>query len=242
MNQWLLLQKGCMNKMGYIVYLDGVALPVTPSKIQMKIKNQNKTINLINDGEVNILKATGLTEISFTAMIPHVKYPFAFYPGGFKEATYFLDKIEQLKANKKPFQFICSRTSPSGKLLFDTNIKVSLEDYRVDEDAKEGQSLIVTIQLKQYKDYGTKYVTVESSTKAVGAVATVKILRPAQSAPDIKTYIVKAGDTLWNIAKKNLGDGSKYNDIFNLNKDKVKNPNVIEVGQVLTLPRQGVLA
>lgn len=224
--------------MAYIIYLDGVALPVTPSKMQMKVKNQNKTINLINDGEVNILKAAGLTEIGFSAMIPHVKYPFAFYPGGFREAAYYLDKIEQLKANKKPFQFICSRTSPSGKLLFDTNIKVSLEDYKIDEDASEGQSLTVTIQLKQYKEYGTKFVSIETKALVASAapVAIVATSRSAESAPVVKTYTVKAGDTLWNIAKKNLGNGSKYNEIFNLNKDKIKNPNVIAVGQVLIMP------
>lgn len=40
----------------YDVYLDKILLPVTPSNIDMKIKNANKTINLINDGEVNIIK------------------------------------------------------------------------------------------------------------------------------------------------------------------------------------------
>lgn len=223
--------------MAYIVYMDGVALPVTPSKIQMKIKNQNKTINLINDGEVNILKSAGLTEISFTVMIPHVKFPFAFYPGGFRNASYYLDKLEQLKVDKLPFQFICSRTSPSGQLLFDTNIKVAIEDYKVDENASDGQSLNVTIKLKQFKDYGTKFVSIETKqTVTTTKVATVKATRPAESAPVVKTYTVKGGDTLWKIAKKNLGDGGKYNDIVSLNKDKISNPNLIAVGQVLTMP------
>ena len=51
--------------MAYEVYLGKVLCPIAPSKIQTKIKNQNKTMNLINDGEVSILKAAGLTEISF---------------------------------------------------------------------------------------------------------------------------------------------------------------------------------
>ena len=49
----------------YHVYLDGMELPVTPSKITAKIKNQNETVNLINEGEVNILKQPGLTSFSF---------------------------------------------------------------------------------------------------------------------------------------------------------------------------------
>ncbi|MFQ9148240.1 MAG: LysM peptidoglycan-binding domain-containing protein [Eubacteriales bacterium] len=38
---------------------------------------------------------------------------------------------------------------------------------------------------------------------------------------------MKAGDCLWNIAKKYLGDGSRYTEIAELNKDKIKTPNLI---------------
>jgi nucleoid-associated protein YgaU len=216
--------------MAYIVYIDGVALPVTPSKMQLKVKNQNKSVNLINEGEVNILKDAGLTDISFEAMIPFVRYPFSFYPNGFKEPSFYISKLEKLKTGKVPFQFICSRKTASGQYLFDTNLKVSLEDYRIDEDSADGQSLTVVINLKQYKDYGTKVVTIQS------AVATVTNTRPTETAPAVKTYTVKSGDTLWNISKQYLGNGSRYTEIYNLNKDKVKNPNLIYAGQVLTLP------
>jgi len=51
---------------------------------------------------------------------------------------------------------------------------------------------------------------------------------------------VKAGDTLWSIAKKYLGDGSKFVKIIEANKDKfptlVKNPNLIFEGWELVIP------
>jgi LysM repeat protein len=216
----------------YLVYLDSVLMPVTPSKIQTKIKNQNKTLNLINEGEVNLLKAAGLTDFSFDLVIPHVHYPYATYPNGFRTADYFLNKFEQLKTGKKPFQFIVTRISPAREYLHDTNIKVSLEDYQIDENASDGQELTVGINLKQYKDFGTKTINVKSNN-----VVTVSVTRPAETAPTIKTYAVKSGDTLWNIAKKNLGDGARYTEIYALNKSKIQNPNLIAVGQVLTMPR-----
>ena len=49
----------------YEFYMDGVRLPVTPSALTIKIANQNKTINLINEGQVNVLKTPGLSKISF---------------------------------------------------------------------------------------------------------------------------------------------------------------------------------
>lgn len=224
--------------MAYDFYLDAMLLPVTPSKLTISIDNKNKTIVLINDGEINILKKPGLTDISFTALLPQTKYPFAVYKNGFQKADVFLDKLEQLKTSQKPFQFIVSRTFPNGKLLFDTNIKVSLEDYKIIEDSKNGFDVNVEIKLKQYKDYGTK--TVNVTIKQSKPVATVQNTRPAESSPapkvTAKSYTVAKGDTLWAIAKKYYGDGSKYTKIFEANKGVLKNPNVIYPGQVLALP------
>lgn len=218
--------------MAYIFYLDGVQLPVTPSKLQMNIKNNNKTINLINEGDVNILKEAGLTEISFEALIPQVDYPFSTS----KKASAYLSKFESLKTSKESFQFIVVRATPSGKVLFNTNMKVSMEDYSVVEDASNGLDLRVTVKLKQYKDYGTK--TVKVTIKQEKKVATTTTERPAETAPkpQNQTYTVKSGDCLWNIAKKYYGNGSKYTVIYNANKDKISNPNLIYPGQVLTIP------
>ena len=51
-----------------------------------------------------------------------------------------------------------------------------------------------------------------------------------------KTYTVKKGDCLWNIAKQFYGKGSQYSKIFNANKGTIKNANLIYPGQVLTIP------
>lgn len=218
--------------MAYLFFIDGVALPVTPSKLQLKIKNQNKSMNLITEGEVNILKDAGLTEISFEAMIPQVRHPFSFYPQGFKDAQTFLNKFEKLKTDKKPFQFIVTRRNPAGKTFFDTNLKVSLEEYQIEEDAKNGLDLTVQFKLKQFRAYGTKTIQIQPVQKTAKKSST----RSTETAPSKKTHKVVRGDTLWAIAKRYLGKGSRYMEIFNLNKDKIKNPNLIYVGQVLTLP------
>ena len=164
----------------YYFYLDKILLPVTPSKLTIKIKNQNKTLVEINEGEINILKKAGLTEIEFEAMIPDVKYPFAVYKSGFQNAKPFLDAFEKLKTNQQPFQFIISRTYPNWKGLFNTNIKVALEEYTIKEDRREGLDVIVSFKLKQYKDFGTKICKI-SFPKTQKPVA--KTPPPARSAP-----------------------------------------------------------
>ena len=47
---------------------------------------------------------------------------------------------------------------------------------------------------------------------------------------------VKAGDSLSKIAKRELGDGNKWKAIYDANKDKIKDPDLIHPGQVLTIP------
>jgi len=56
-------------------------------------------------------------------------------------------------------------------------------------------------------------------------------------APASTTYTVQAGDTLSKIAKTHLGDANAYMKIFDANKDKLSDPDKIQVGQVLTIPK-----
>ena len=52
---------------------------------------------------------------------------------------------------------------------------------------------------------------------------------------DVKPYTVVSGDCLWNIAYKLYGSGARWTEIYELNKETVKNPEMIYIGQVLTV-------
>lgn len=214
----------------YTFILDGWSLPVAPGSLKLKISNANKTLTLISEGEVNMLKTPGLTDIEFEALLPAMQYPFV---QSFQSPDYYLEKLEKLKTGKKPFRFIVSRYLPNGNALFDTNLNVSLEEYQIDEDAKSlGFDTKVTIKLKQYRPFGTKTVTVDES----GNASAEEQREDGVNKPDSFSYTVKSGDCLWNIAKAKLGDGSRWTEIYDLNKDKISNPNLIYPDQVLTMP------
>ncbi len=225
-----------MAKGGYDFYLDKCLLPVAPPKLQMKINNANETATLINGGEVNILKAPGLTDIEFECRIPQKQYPFAVYKSGFQGAEYFLGQFEALKAGRKPFQFIVCRQFPDGQDLFHTNMRVTLEDYKITEDAEEGFDLLVKIKLKQWRDYGTRTVDVDIPTGRANAGRQRETSgSPAPSSA--QSYTVVKGDCLWNIARKFYGNGAKYTVIYNANRGTIGgNPNLIYPGQVLVIP------
>lgn len=222
--------------MAYEVYIDDMLLPLPPEKIPIKYTGQNKTATLINGEEINMIRPPGLAEISLDVVIPQMDYPFAVWDGSFENAEDFLERLKELKEDGTTFEFIVIRDGPGNNSFFDTNLDVTLEDYKVSDDVKEGVDLIVSLSLKEYKSYGTKimnFVIVEEQ-----AVPTASEPEPErQGTPPVsKTYTVVKGDSLWAIAKKQLGNGSRWQEIYNLNKDKIRNPNLIYPDQVFTMP------
>ena len=51
-----------------------------------------------------------------------------------------------------------------------------------------------------------------------------------------QTYVVKSGDNLSKISKQFYGDANEFMRIFYANKDKLRDPDKIQVGQQLTIP------
>lgn len=145
--------------MAYKMYLAGALMPITPSKVTVKINNQNKTMTLINGEEINILKAAALSDVSFELLLPQVSYPFT--NGGAQSASYYISLFERLKNSKEPFQWILNRQRPNGGMFFYTNLTVGMENYEITDDAGAGFDVKVKVNLKQYKAYGTKTVTIK---------------------------------------------------------------------------------
>ena len=58
----------------------------------------------------------------------------------------------------------------------------------------------------------------------------------ADNAPAGTTHTVEKGDTLWAIAAKTMGNGARYQEIFEANKPMLSHPDKIYPGQVLRIP------
>lgn len=222
--------------MAYEVYIDDMLLPLPPQKIPIKYPGQNKSTTLINGEEINLIRPPGLAEITIDVVIPQMNYPSAVWDGSINDAEDFLDHLHDLKESGDPFEFIVIRDGPGRNDFFDTNIDVTLEDYKVSDDVKEGFDLVVSLTMKEYKSYGTKimnFVIVED--QPVPEAEEPEPQRPAE-VPAAKTYTVQKGDCLTLIAKRQLGNGTRWREIYDLNRDKISNPNMIQIGWVLTLP------
>lgn len=216
--------------MAYSMFFDDLQLPVVPEKIAVSVGNNNKELTLISDETVNVLRQPTLKQISFELLIPNTRYPFATYSGEFKDDTFYIQKLLELKNNTKSFRFIYTRTKPNGKLMYSVNMPVSMEECTFTESSANGTDIIAAVKLKEYREYGTKIL------KKSDNYAEVSSVREIQSAPVHTQYTIKKGDTLWEISKKYLGNGKRYSEIYELNRDVLKSPSLIYPGQVIKLP------
>ena len=216
--------------MAYFMYIQTVCFPITPGKMTLKIENKNKTVTLINEGEVNLIKTPGLTDIQIDELIlPAIQqYPFANYLNDeFKGPDYYIEKIEAWKKKKNPVQFKLTRTTPDGKnLLWDTNFDVTIEDYEIIEDAdNQGMDVKIKLNMKEYRTWGSKKLVKKKNKKKDTSrfSVSVGIGKKVRKTKEVaKTYTVKKGDCLYNIAKKQLNNASRWKEIYTLNKKTIE--------------------
>jgi hypothetical protein len=207
-----------------------IALPLAPAEFQTKIGNSNRTVQMMDIGEINILKNSGLREYTFTILLPGAPFGFLQEGGNWREPIFYLNQFVKYKSSKKPVSLIIFRKLADGSQLFDGNVEVSFEEYTVTEKAGEQGDFWVELRLKEYRKvaaevYKAEYKQGELALKAAG------VTREGKEIP--KTYTVKAGDNLWNIAKKMMNDGNKCYEIAKANN--ISDPSKIYPGQVLRL-------
>ncbi|NLE75701.1 MAG: LysM peptidoglycan-binding domain-containing protein [Chloroflexi bacterium] len=71
---------------------------------------------------------------------------------------------------------------------------------------------------------------------AAGMAAPAQTTAPAAPAAAPRTYVVKPGDTLSGIAKQIYGKAARWPEIFEANRDLIKDPNLIHPGWELRIP------
>lgn len=76
--------------------------------------------------------------------------------------------------------------------------------------------------------------------KKAGAFCLAACLTLSLTAPAFaQDYTVKPGDSLWKIAQRELGSGLRWKELYEANKDVVKDPSRIYAGQVLRIGEGG---
>lgn len=201
-----------------------IRLPVLPEKFSIKNGSNNQSIDLTGLGEITIMQSRPALQFSFSSFFPAGYFP------GIKSIIavppiLYIRMIERWKKSKVPIHFIST-----GNYI---NLYCTIESFNYSESGGDVGTFSYDITLKEYREVSLKAVSVDSSLIATVQNTTARV--DNTSTP--KTYTVKKGDCLYNIAKSVYGDGAKYSSIYTANKSLIgNNPNLIRPGQVLKIP------
>jgi nucleoid-associated protein YgaU len=222
----------------YAVFFDKndktMRLPVNPEEIEVSSTQANEKYEILKLGQIAVPSHMELKEYSFEIELPHECLHYVETPNLFKNAEEYLTILTEWRDELEPIRFLAGMATGEYTLASNIiNTPVLIESLSVKEKAGEEQDKYVSIKLLEYREFGKQEVLLEVDKKT----GKTKKAKADKSNPKSNgSYVVQRGDTLWAIAKKYYGDGSKYTKIFNANKDKIKNPSLIYAGQKLVMP------
>ncbi len=191
-------------------------LPVTPAGYQISHGPRAVQMDMHGVGTVNLPGEQTLLDETIECFFPAHAYPFN-QPEAGTDPFVPLETLERWCDSRAPVRFIVSDTPVNALVLLDPII------YGERDGTKD---LYVTIPMRGYRILGAPAELLEGSGNAA---------RPVETQPShATTYVVQRGDTLSAIAKWVYGDASLYGKLAEANG--IANPDLIYVGQTLTLP------
>lgn len=199
--------------------------PVLPEEVEIKESGNNKSHILQNIGEITVINTVKAPTLKLEGFFPMHSGPYITSKYLLKPNEY-IEKIKRWRDTGKPVRLVITGTS------VELSWACTIEDFSYKEKAGAVGDIEYTISFKEYRWFKVKKVEIMSDSKTSQQAITKTEQRPVEKETP-KTYTVQKGDTLCSIAKKCLGESSKYKEIAK--KNNISNPNVIYPGQVLQL-------
>lgn len=186
------------------ITLDHISFDINQSEFNITKQSSPKTYRLANGGEVIIPTTDKLDIIEFS--------------GYFYNNSNYLSLVDMMSSGL-PVRFTVTG------LNIPVNFFVIIESLLTTERGGDSFCIEYALKLKEY---------VSQKAKIISSTSNNLDIEPFETLVVPQYYIVKQGDTLWDISKRFLGDATRYMEIFNLNEN-IKNPNLIYIGQEIRI-------
>lgn len=216
----------------YLTAPDGsrIHLPVNPERITCNTGNRILTFDVITLGEISLPRGRVPTRFSFEG----------FFPG---EARRNDPKIKSWRHPKELTGILSEWRNKGLKLRFlVTETPINHDVYFDGDGSFEHEwsggygDCWYSIRLIEARDLIVLADGERVDTSGAGTSSATKPASSRSTPPTPKTYTVRSGDNLWVIAKRLLGDGSRWREIYNKNRNVIgPDPNKIYPGQVLRI-------
>lgn len=196
--------------------------PVNPTEINIRRDRSLETFQIINLGEVDFPHGEKIKEISFSSFFPAVYDPSYCRYSDIPDPQLTMNAINTWMSEREPLRLMIT---PG-----EVNVLVILSSHNSTFKANEPGDVYFDLTFRTWREYRIRTLDeIDSDTALTEA-------RPDLS-PVPKTYLVQFGDTLWGIAKLNLGSGSRWREIYEANAAVIgPDPDRIFPGQELVMP------
>jgi len=207
-----------------------IPIPVLPEELSVSSGGKNEKTTVIGLGEIVLPRKKALLEVSWDSFFPKRKAPYV--TGSLVDPISAIRKLQKARDKKKPLRFLLVGAD------LDINRSMLVESLTYQEKGGEPGDIYYSIKLVEYKEYAPAKLTLPAPEQPEAPAQKEEPARAGKpEAAEKKTYTVKPGDNLWNIAKQIYGNGGDYKKLYEANKGTIGgNPNLIKPGQVFTIP------
>lgn len=181
-----------------------IRVPILPEKVEYKSGDAMfVTYDIMNRGEVAMPTGVGLAKIGWTSEFPgEGRQDDPSIRGMWQSPKYFHDTLEDWKAKGELLTIIVTG--------YPFNFDVVVGAYQAEASGPFGD-MPYAIDLQEHRDITIKTEKVKSGN--------TETKRPTK---ETTTYTIKSGDTLWDLAIRFLGAGTKWTTIYDANKDIIE--------------------
>lgn len=195
--------------------------PVNPAEISIRRERSFETFQIINLGEVDFPNGEKIKEISFSSFFPASSDSSYGRYEDIPDPQMTMNQLNTWMSDRQPLHLMIS---PS-----EVNVYVIISSHNSTFRANEPGDVYFDITFRTWRDY-----RIRTLDEVNGGAST-------EARPDLKpvpkTYTVRPGDSLWAIAKLQLGSGSRWREIYDLNVAVIgPDADLIQPGQELVMP------